>query len=86
LFGEFEKDLVYKPNIKFGAEYRPVDKFSLRGGINSYPIQGTFGFGLHLKGFNLDFSGLYHQILGITPQVGIHYLIKKKAKQDDKAE
>jgi hypothetical protein len=80
LLGEFEKDLVFKPNIKFGIDYQIVEIFSIRAGINSYPLRGTFGFGLNYKGFHLDFSGNYHPALGITPQISLSYYLKKKDK------
>jgi len=80
LLAEFEKDLVYQPNLKFGLDYQVVEIFSIRAGINSFPLRGTFGFGLNMKGFNLDFSGNYHSVLGITPQLSLSYYIKKKEK------
>jgi hypothetical protein len=80
LLAEFEKDLTFKPNLKFGLDYRIVEIFSLRAGVNSFPLRGTFGFGLNYKGFHLDFSGNYHPVLGVTPQVSLSYYIKKKEK------
>lgn len=81
LLGEIEKDLVFQPNIKFGIEYQIAEKFFLRGGFNSYPLRGTFGFGVHLKQFNLDAGGNYHSFLGITPQLSLSYAFKKKNVQ-----
>jgi hypothetical protein len=80
LLAEFEKDLVYQPNLKFGLDYRVVEIFSIRAGVNSFPLRGTFGFGLNMKGFNLDFSGNFHPVLGITPQLSLSYYIRKKEK------
>lgn len=80
LLSEFEKDLSVKPNLKFGMDYRIADFFSLRAGVNSFPLRGTYGFGLIYKGFLLDFSGNYHPVLGITPQVSLSYYLNKKQK------
>jgi hypothetical protein len=82
LLAEIEKDLVFKPNIKLGVDYQIAEKFFLRGGFNSYPLRGTFGFGVHLKQFNLDAGASYHSFLGITPQLSLSYIFKKKAKQE----
>jgi hypothetical protein len=82
LLAEIEKDLVFKPNIKLGVDYQIAEKFFLRGGFNSYPLRGTFGFGVHLKQFNLDAGASYHSFLGITPQLSLSYTFKKKAKQE----
>ncbi len=81
LLGEIEKDLVFQPIIKFGIEYQVAEKFFLRGGFNSYPLRGTFGFGVHLKQFNIDVGGNYHSFLGITPQLSLSYAFKKKNVQ-----
>ncbi len=82
LLAEIEKDLVFKPNIKLGIDYQIAEKFFLRGGFNSYPLRGTFGFGVHLKQFSLDAGGSYHSFLGITPQLSLSYIFKKKAKPE----
>jgi hypothetical protein len=78
LLGEFEKDLTFRPNLKFGMNYQVVDFFSLQAGINSFPLRGTFGFGLNYKGVYLDFSGNYHPVLGLTPRLSLSYYINKK--------
>lgn len=78
LLAEIEKDLIFKPNVKVGLDYRIAEKFALRGGINSYPLRGTFGFGVNTKGLSIDASAVYHGTLGITPQVSISWVFKKK--------
>lgn len=83
---ETEKDLAEKAIFKAGIEYQPLNHFYLRIGTGSEPVLTTFGFGLHLNNFQLDVSANYHQTLGITPQLGLSYLVNKSNKtvRDDR--
>lgn len=73
LCAETEKDISYAASFKAGIEYHPVEQLYLRGGIASDPLLSSFGFGLKLKSFKLDFSSSFHQTLGFTPQLAITY-------------
>lgn len=77
---EIEKDLDFKPNFKAGISYQLAEKIYLRGGINSYPLRGTFGVGIDLKKIMIDFAGAYQERLGTTPQISLQYIIPKKEK------
>lgn len=79
---ETEKDLSQKPRFKAGIEYQPLPHFYLRAGISNNPILSTFGTGLQLRNFQIDLSATYHQALGVTPQLGLTYLVVKKEKTD----
>ena len=68
---ETEKDIQYNAAFKAGVEYHAVKQFYFRAGISTNPVLNSFGFGLELKNFNLDFATTYHQVLGFTPQVSI---------------
>lgn len=75
---ETEKDIAQKAIFKAGIEYKAVKQFYLRMGITSNPALSSFGFGLNLKNFKLDFSANYHQTLGFSPQLGLTYVLSKK--------
>lgn len=70
---EAEKDLSHPVNVKAGIEIQPHDIFSVRLGVNSYPFQSTFGFGLNLKNFLFDASAQWHTSLGMSPAFSIQY-------------
>jgi hypothetical protein len=70
---EVEKDIEFNPIIKSGLEYHITDPLYLRMGISSNPFQSSFGFGILMKNFNIDFSASYHSILGYSPQVSLSY-------------
>lgn len=70
---ETEKDVYFKPIFKGGIEYHPIDMLYLRGGISSDPVKNTFGFGLDMNNFRLDFAASKHQVLGYTTQISLVY-------------
>ena len=77
---EFEKDLDYKPNFKFGVEYHPVSILYLRAGFNTQPLQVTFGAGVATKsGFNIDLAAAYQAQLGFSPHLSLQYTLHKKS-------
>ena len=75
---ETEKDIQMKPVFKAGLEYKPVKEFYLRAGISTNPTLSSFGFGLNLKSFKIDFSANYHQVLGVSPQISLIYTMDQK--------
>jgi hypothetical protein len=77
---ETEKDIAKKAIFKAGLEYRAVKEFYIRAGIATNPTLSSFGFGLNLKNFKIDFSASYHQILGFSPQLSLTYSLKKVEK------
>ena len=81
LTAEVEKDVYAKPAFKAGVEYRAIKQLYLRGGVSSYPVSSSFGFGLYLGTFTLDFAATRHQILGYTPQISLSYAINTKSKE-----
>jgi hypothetical protein len=78
---EAQKDIRYKPEFKAGLEYLPVKELYLRIGVSTNPTLSTFGFGLNLKNFKIDLAASYHQILGISPQLGLSYTFAKADKK-----
>ncbi len=78
---EAEKDIQYNPFFKAGIEYHPINQLYFRTGISTNPMLNTFGFGLELKNFNLDFATSYHQTLGFSPQFSIIFHASKVTGQ-----
>ncbi len=81
LTAEAEKDVYTKPSFKVGIEYRAIEQLYLRGGVSSHPVSSSFGFGLYLGTFTLDFAATKHQILGYTPQISLSYALGSKSKE-----
>lgn len=73
---ETEKDVDHKAAFKTGLEYHPAEALYLRAGISTNPSLSSFGFGLKIKQFKLDFASTFHSVLGYTPQVGVVYEVK----------
>ncbi len=70
---EAEKDVDYKPVIRGGIEYRPVNNFYLRAGAAANPGLMSFGFGIVMKKLRLDVASSFHSVLGFSPSVGLQY-------------
>ena len=70
---EAESDMINPLVLKGGLEYNVMDLMYLRIGISNNPNIFSFGVGLKLKGFKLDFASSMHQVLGYSPQVSATY-------------
>jgi len=70
---EVEKNVDFALRAKAGVEYQLVDKFYLRGGFVTQPIEASFGFGYKFSVFQLDFGSAYHQQLGWSPHFSFTY-------------
>jgi hypothetical protein len=70
---EAEKDVDYKPVLRGGIEYRPIETFYLRAGVASQPNMMAFGCGIIMKKLRLDIASTFHSVLGFSPSVGLQY-------------
>lgn len=70
---EAEKDIDFKPIIRGGIEYRPVENFYLRAGAASNPNLMSFGCGIVMKKLRLDIASSFHSVLGFSPAVSLQY-------------
>jgi len=75
---EAEKETDFDPSLRFGAEYRIIDEIYVRGGFSSNPGQYTFGFGINLNRFKIDFASSIHEVLGFSPQFSAVYFFNSK--------
>ena len=73
LTAEVEKDIDLPVDFKFGVDYQLLEILALRAGINTYPVQSSFGLGLDLKKLQIDVATVYHQILGVTTGFSVGY-------------
>src|SRR5690606_17914133 len=65
---ETEKEIESKIRIKTGLEYELVNRFFIRAGGASNPIELTFGFGYQFKnGLKMDLGSAWQQHLGWSP-------------------
>lgn len=76
LLAEYEQSDIAAGIIKLGLEYHLIEDFFIRGGLSSNPNLFSFGLGLKLNGFNIDFGTSYHQILGFSPKAAVYYRFK----------
>jgi hypothetical protein len=74
---EVEKDLIQKPVLKAGIEYRPAKSFSIRLGFLTNPATFTFGFGTGFGNLQFDLASSYNLILGYSPQASMVYYFGK---------
>jgi hypothetical protein len=71
---EAEKSSFYpRVIIRGGLEYNLKKKFYMRTGFSSGEEVFAFGFGIYLKGLNVDIAAIMHQTLGFSPQASLTY-------------
>lgn len=76
---DFEKNLDYDVRIKTGIEYEVVNRFKLRGGFATAPIELSAGIGYEWKQLQLGVGSSYHQILGWSPNFALVFKSEKKS-------
>ena len=70
---QVNKDIDFDPIIHLGLEYHAIDILYLRAGIANKPTLSTFGFGLFLNDFQLDFASSFDSNLGFSPMISLAY-------------
>ena len=80
-FAEIVKDVDFDPDIRIGIEYHIVKHFDLRVGYATDPARSSFGFGIDLKQFRLDFASSFDSNLGFTPRLSLSFSPKPKKKE-----
>lgn len=73
---EVEKTFTTNMIYKIGLDYRFMNNLYMRAGATTSPDQLTFGLGYVFKKIKADIAFSYHQILGISPHIGIIYNFK----------
>ena len=68
---DVEKTLIHPINVRSGLEIQAHEIFAVRIGLNTYPFQANFGFGLKFKMIHLDLASMWHAQLGLSPSGAI---------------
>jgi hypothetical protein len=74
---EADENLNFQTNLKSGIEYKLIEQFIARCGIQTNPQAFSAGIGYHTKSFYFDFSNVFHPVLGSTPKVSLTFLFGK---------
>jgi len=75
---ELVKDIDFGTDVKLGVEYKPIEILHFRVGYASTPSLSSFGFGIDLKNFTIDFASSFDSNLGFSPQVSLQYVPNSK--------
>jgi hypothetical protein len=86
---ETEKDVSFKPLFRCGLEYKAGEVAFARIGFSTLPARTgsdkmnvaslySFGFGLELNHFTIDFGTSVHQVLGCSPAISLVYGFNKR--------
>jgi len=70
---QVNKDIEFDPSIHLGLEYQIIEILYLRAGIANKPSLSTFGFGLFLNDFQVDFASSFDSNLGFSPMISLAY-------------
>jgi len=73
LTAEAYKNSEFPMELRTGAEYKLGNVAYARIGLSTNPASYTFGFGIVMKNFTLDFASSVHSQLGYSPQVSVQY-------------
>lgn len=73
LLAELRKNQLYEPRYALGFEYEFVENMIFRTGINTEPIQNSFGLGYRIKNLEANLSFEYARILGSSGGIGLQY-------------
>ncbi len=83
---ETEKDIDFKPIVKFGMEYHVIESLYLRAGTSSNPFVNHFGIGVVFHNFQMDIAASMHPVLGYSSQLSLSYsLIRETSKKKKKS-
>lgn len=81
---ETEKDIDFKPIIKFGLEYHVIEALYIRAGTSTNPFINSFGVGVFLKNIQLDVAAAMHPVLGYSSQMSLSYKFGKNEDEIQK--
>ncbi len=77
LAAEAVKDIRHQASYRFGLEYPFGERFWLRAGLSTHPMENSFGFGLTWGNWCFDMATTYHHVLGYSPQLGALYTLER---------
>jgi hypothetical protein len=74
---DIHKDVEYDAQLKAGLEYRIIEKFFVRMGVNSDPFRACFGGGMKFGRFQIDYAATSHRFLGLAHQASVAFRYQK---------
>jgi hypothetical protein len=76
LYLEGEKDIEAEEDIKFGLSYQIIGALQVRTGISTITNRMTFGAGLELSRFVVDYALSANETISTTHNFGLTYRLK----------
>ncbi|MDR2475672.1 MAG: hypothetical protein LBD45_07420 [Bacteroidales bacterium] len=76
LITEIETTFRHAAEYRFGIEYQPVENIFFRMGVSGKPFVPSFGLGYRLKHVQCDIAARSHEVLGISPVIGLTYFFR----------
>ena len=83
LFTDVEKNIRENESIKFGVSYLIHPVLRIRTGISTFPASYSFGADIILQKISIHIGNSFHQVLGNTSGLSLHYSIPTKAPQSE---
>lgn len=74
---EAEKDIDFDAKVKMGLEYKFLEKFVARTGVSTNEFANYFGLGFISQKLGIDYALTYDDILGLSHQASLSYIIKQ---------
>lgn len=74
---EIEDDTDCGFSFRIGTEYRLIDNFNIRAGVQTNPGIATFGIGYKVSFMTIDVSAHMHEIFGASMQAGLVFKIDR---------
>jgi len=78
---EIEKDILFDPEFRFGAEYILSESFYIRAGMNDRPARTAGGFTLNHRSIQLDYALQWHFELGQTHFITLTFVLPSGRRQ-----
>lgn len=82
IIAEIEKDIIFEPEFRFGAEYMPAESFRIRAGMNDRPTRASGGFSINHRSIQLDYALQWHYELGQTHFLTLTFTLPARRKQE----
>lgn len=70
---DLSKEVGKDTRFAFGQEFSILKNLTLRAGVSTEPIRASFGVGLSVQNFLLDYSVVTHEVLPLTHIFGLTY-------------
>lgn len=78
---EVEKDILFDPEFRFGAEYFLTEYFIVRAGMNDRPARAAGGFSLVHRNIQVDYALQWHLELGQTHFITVTFRLSSGREQ-----